>query len=66
LEIVELLSNSTEIPITYAGGIRNLKDLDLIEKKGQGKIDATIGSALDIFGGKLSFESVVEWHKKRN
>jgi phosphoribosylformimino-5-aminoimidazole carboxamide ribotide isomerase len=62
--LVALLGDSSPIPVTYAGGIRSLEDLDLVEKSGKGRVDATIGSALDIFGGCLSYKSVVEWHNK--
>ena len=49
------------IPVTYAGGARNLEDCALIDTLGGGKVDVTIGSALDIFGGALPYQSVVEW-----
>ena len=39
------------IPITYAGGANSLSDLEKVDELGRGKIDLTIGSALDIFGG---------------
>lgn len=65
-ELVDLLAGITDTPITYAGGIRSLDDMGIIEKAGSGKIDATVGSALDIFGGKLKYEDVVKWHKERN
>jgi phosphoribosylformimino-5-aminoimidazole carboxamide ribotide isomerase len=51
--LVSLLSNWASIPVTYAGGARALKDLSRVEALSGGKIDLTIGSALDIFGGKL-------------
>ena len=62
--LVEILSRSSPIAVTYAGGIRNIADLDLIDKKGLGKVDATVGSALDIFGGSLHYADVVQWHKR--
>jgi phosphoribosylformimino-5-aminoimidazole carboxamide ribotide isomerase len=52
-------------PVTYAGGVTSLEDLELIKTLGRGKVDATIGSALDIFGGNLSFNDVLEWNKKQ-
>jgi len=51
-ELVSLLGQCTPVPTTYAGGVRSQKDIDLIAKLGLGKIDFTVGSALDIFGGK--------------
>jgi phosphoribosylformimino-5-aminoimidazole carboxamide ribotide isomerase len=50
-ELVEKLAAWTPIPTTYAGGARSLADLELVTRLGQGKVDLTIGSALDIFGG---------------
>ncbi|MNW18304.1 hypothetical protein D3C71_2178160 [compost metagenome] len=47
------------IPTTYAGGARSFEDLALFKQLSQGKLDITIGSALDIFGGKLSYDEVV-------
>ena len=50
----EILRDSP-IPCTYAGGIASFADVDLLGQIGGGRIDFTIGSALDLFGGKLSF-----------
>jgi phosphoribosylformimino-5-aminoimidazole carboxamide ribotide isomerase len=49
--LVRVLGESSPIPTTYAGGARSLKDLELVTALGQGRVDLTIGSALDIFGG---------------
>ena len=63
VELVSLLGKWVTIPTTYAGGIRNISDLDLIRTTGRGKLDATIGSALDIFGGSLiSYRDAVAYH----
>jgi len=49
------------IPVTYAGGVGSMADLELIRKAGQGRIDVTVGSALDIFGGSgCTYKEVVE------
>jgi phosphoribosylformimino-5-aminoimidazole carboxamide ribotide isomerase len=64
-DLVEFLGR-LPYKVTYAGGVRSLEDLDLVERLGQGNVDVTVGSALDIFGGKLPYREVVEWHKKRN
>jgi phosphoribosylformimino-5-aminoimidazole carboxamide ribotide isomerase len=63
--LVALLSAASPIPVTYAGGVRSIADLDEINITGKGRVDATIGSALDIFGGPLSYRQVVEWHNQR-
>jgi len=63
--LLELLCQSP-LPVTYAGGISSLSDLDKINTITNGAVDVTIGSALDIFGGKVSYEAVVQWHKRQN
>lgn len=45
--------------ITYAGGVHSYEDIDLLNKLGKGNVNVTIGSSLDIFGGKLEFEKVM-------
>jgi len=57
-ELVELLGQWNRIPVTYAGGIHSYEDLEVIRKLGQGRLNFTIGSALDLFGGKLKWEDV--------
>lgn len=51
LDLVTILAESSPIPTTYAGGARSLEDLTTVAESGQGRVDLTIGSALDIFGG---------------
>ncbi|MDB6122404.1 MAG: Phosphoribosylformimino-5-aminoimidazole carboxamide ribotide isomerase [Pedosphaera sp.] len=64
-ELVEKLGEWTPIPTTYAGGASSLKDLEEVTRLGQGKIDLTIGSALDIFGGTgVRYEDVVEFNRQ--
>lgn len=60
-ELVQLLADHSPIPCTYAGGVRNLEDLDNLNTAGGGRIDVTVGSALDIFGGTLPYEEVVAY-----
>lgn len=50
--LVTLLGKWAGIPVTYAGGIHNMEDIRTIEQLGSGHIDFTVGSALDIFGGR--------------
>lgn len=61
--LVSLLSNVSLKPITYAGGIRSISDLEEIRVTGKGHLDATIGSALDLFGGTLKYTDVVKWFR---
>ena len=66
-ELVERLAAWCSIPVTYAGGGRGLKDLDRVKELSQGKVDLTIGSALDIFGGGgVKFEECIEWNRKNS
>jgi phosphoribosylformimino-5-aminoimidazole carboxamide ribotide isomerase len=53
LELVEQLGRWTPLPATYAGGANSLRDLEAVARAGGGRINLTIGSALDIFGGSL-------------
>jgi phosphoribosylformimino-5-aminoimidazole carboxamide ribotide isomerase len=63
-ELVSRLAEWCSIPVTYAGGGRNLADLDIIRARSDGKVDLTIGSALDIFGGNgVTFEECLAWNK---
>lgn len=65
-ELVKKLAKWCSIPVTYAGGGRNLQDLDLVEDLSSGKVDLTIGSALDIFGGSgVTFEDCIAWNRSR-
>ena len=58
--LVEKLGQWTPLPTTYAGGVRDLHDLQLLQDKGRDRLDVTIGSALDIFGGQgLSYKEAV-------
>lgn len=60
-ELVELLGNWGKSPMTYAGGVHTFYDLDILRGLGRGKIDVTIGSALDLFGGSMEFEKVLDY-----
>ena len=58
-ELAGLLGREARIPVTYAGGVHNFRDLEKLKKLGKGKVDVTIGSALDLFGGSMKFEEVL-------
>tara|TARA_B110001452_G_scaffold140703_1_gene116999 strand:- start:7 stop:891 length:885 start_codon:yes stop_codon:yes gene_type:complete len=60
-DLVVALGKWSPLPVTYAGGARSLEDCALLDELGAGRVDVTIGSALDIFGGKLPYDAVVEW-----
>ena len=61
-DIIKELSKYNGNKVTYAGGIRSLVDVKAINEASDGKIDFTIGSALDIFGGNLKFEEVAKYN----
>jgi phosphoribosylformimino-5-aminoimidazole carboxamide ribotide isomerase len=64
-ELVSNLGQWSPIPTTYAGGASSLADLEAVTRLGQGRIDLTIGSALDIFGGSgLRYEDAVAFNQR--
>jgi len=63
-ELVEMLGLWSPIPVTYAGGAKTLADLDRVKARGKGRVDLTIGSALDIFGGNVRYRDVVAWQRQ--
>ena len=66
-ELVGKLGQWTPIPTTYAGGANSLADLGLVTKLGQGKVDLTIGSALDIFGGSgVKYDDCVKFNRRHS
>jgi phosphoribosylformimino-5-aminoimidazole carboxamide ribotide isomerase len=65
-DLVILLGKYSPVPVTYAGGVRGIEDLDRVKVLGNGKVDLTIGSALDCFGGDIKYDDVVAWHWKEN
>ncbi len=58
-ELVGILAGQEEIPVTYAGGIGSYADLELLRKISGGRMNYTVGSALDLFGGSLEFDKIV-------
>lgn len=63
-ELIVFLAENSPIPCTYAGGAKSLADLEHCKKISNGKIDLTIGSALDLFGGKgVKYEDCVRFNK---
>ena len=59
-ELAELLSGYTKRPVTYAGGVGSMADIELLRKYGKNNLDVTVGSALDLFGGKIPFRELAE------
>ncbi|MBQ4315617.1 MAG: phosphoribosylformimino-5-aminoimidazole carboxamide ribotide isomerase [Lentisphaeria bacterium] len=65
VELLELLAEYSTIPCVYAGGIRSFEDIRTIEERGSNKIAYTIGSALDIFGGSLSYREIADYSNRK-
>lgn len=64
-DLVKLLGEASPIPMTYAGGARALADLELVDQLSGGKVDLTIGSALDIFGGSgVTLQECIDWNRR--
>ena len=62
--LVQQLGAHCTIPVTYAGGARTLDDLQLVQDLSGGRVDLTIGSALDIFGGSgVTLDQCIAWNR---
>ena len=62
-ELIELLSKAASqsaVNITYAGGIASMDDIEEIKKISNGKLDVTVGSALDLYGGNLKYSELIK------
>ncbi len=67
LDLVRLLADLSPLPITYAGGANSLRDLEAVARESRGKVDLSIGSALDIFGGNLiRYADCVRYNRPAN
>jgi phosphoribosylformimino-5-aminoimidazole carboxamide ribotide isomerase len=65
-ELVVKLGQASSIPTTYAGGANSFQDLEEVNRLGHGKIDLTIGSALDIFGGTgVRYQDAVAFNRSQ-
>jgi phosphoribosylformimino-5-aminoimidazole carboxamide ribotide isomerase len=63
--LVAMLGAWGEIPLTYAGGAATMDDVRLVASAGQGRVDVTVGSALDLFGGTgLCYQELVAWNRR--
>jgi phosphoribosylformimino-5-aminoimidazole carboxamide ribotide isomerase len=64
-ELVRRLAAWSPIPVTYAGGARSVDDLQTVQRESDGRVDLTIGSALDIFGGSgARYADCVAWNRR--
>ncbi len=60
-ELAVLLGKWRKIPITYAGGVGSMEDLLELKELGKNRLNVTVGSALDLFGGNMEFEKVLSF-----
>jgi phosphoribosylformimino-5-aminoimidazole carboxamide ribotide isomerase len=60
-ELVEMLGEFIRIPVTYAGGVHDYKDIQKLKILGKNHVNVTIGSALDLFGGNMVFAEVLRY-----
>jgi phosphoribosylformimino-5-aminoimidazole carboxamide ribotide isomerase len=64
-ELAAGLGEWSPIPVTYAGGATSLEDLGMVTRLGRGRVDLTIGSALDIFGGTgVRYKDAVDFNHR--
>jgi len=61
LELIKFLGEHSPIPATYAGGANSLKDFETCNELSKGKVNLTIGSALDIFGGTIPYKECAKF-----
>ena len=59
--LAEMLGDWGRIPITYAGGVGSFEDLKQLKEHGKGRLNVTIGSALDLFGGRMAYKEVLQY-----
>ena len=65
LALVEMLGQWTGGKVVYAGGVADMSDLEAIQTLSHGRVDVTVGSALDIFGGSgVGYRELVDWNKR--
>lgn len=65
-ELVAQLGAWGKLPITYAGGAATMADVELVARLSGGNVDVTVGSALDLFGGKgVAYDELVRWNKRK-
>ena len=64
-DLVKSLGNWVTIPTTYAGGVATMDDVNLVSDLSGGKVDVTVGSALDLFGGDgINYKALVRWNQE--
>ena len=67
LPLLKILSpeEPLPVPVTYAGGVRDLADIWLLDELTEGRVDVTVGSALSLYGGPLSYASLLQYFRAK-
>lgn len=66
-DLAALLGEAAPLPTTYAGGIRSWEDIDLLGQLSRGRLDFTVGSSLDLFGGQgLRYAELVRFNQRQD
>ena len=59
-ELAALLGEYKGNPVTYAGGVGSMADIEDLRTYGKNRLDVTVGSALDLFGGSIPFAELIK------
>lgn len=62
--LVKMLGEWGKIPVTYAGGVHSFEDLKIVKELGNNKLNVTVGSSLDLFGGHMKYDEVLDFCRK--
>ncbi len=63
--LVEQMASLASLPMTYAGGVASIEDVERVRTASQGKVDVTVGSALDLFGGSgVRYDDLLRWNEQ--
>ncbi len=63
-DLVQQIGQWSPIPVTYAGGVASMNDVRLVAQLSGGAVDVTVGSALDLFGGKgVRYHELIQWNR---
>lgn len=63
-ELAGILAEYKGKPVTYAGGVRSVADIERLKAISGGRLDVTVGSALKLFGGTLELDEIAEACRK--
>lgn len=66
-DLVKLMGDWSGLPMTYAGGVASMDDVRLVDQLSGGRVDVTVGSALDLFGGSgVRYDDLIQWNQSFN